>query len=251
MSGLRVTIEHDHGGANVEENPLAEDFPSRADALHAAKKQGATHSQEFHGGETIVYDHPKGLVARVYPKGGKWHVTTWTPGELHGPAPARPIDLELRGAEENAAPCDACASPSRPVINTAREAAQAALPHVAGLKQEVYALLLLDVHGQLLEQGYVEIAKGQHAAVNVDVRDIIRPAMRAVSDSHANRFVSLHNHPSGVVRPSRADRDLWKRIGRAFKEAGVDCAPVDHLVIGSDGKCYFSLAEGKSARLDG
>jgi len=48
-----------------------------------------------------------------------------------------------------------------------------------------------------------------------------------------------HNHPSGNLKPSRADEDLTRKI----KEAGIllDIKVLDHIIVTSEG--YYSFAD--------
>jgi len=49
----------------------------------------------------------------------------------------------------------------------------------------------------------------------------------------------VHNHPSGTLKPSQADKDITKKI----KQAGLllDIKVLDHLIVTE--KTYFSFAD--------
>ena len=52
-------------------------------------------------------------------------------------------------------------------------------------------------------------------------------------------MVLVHNHPSGSLKPSRADEELTTKIKEAAKY--FDIKVLDHLIITSEG--YYSFAD--------
>jgi DNA repair protein RadC len=70
----------------------------------------------------------------------------------------------------------------------------------------------------------------------VDVKSIFSIAIKA----NACAIVLCHNHPSGNLTPSDADKQLNKRV----KEAGklLDIAVLDSVIISSE-ENYFSFAD--------
>jgi DNA repair proteins len=63
--------------------------------------------------------------------------------------------------------------------------------------------------------------------------------MRSALSKQATSLIVGHNHPSGNLDPSDADRKVTKQI----KEAGVtmEITLLDHLIITQTG--YFSFAD--------
>ena len=55
----------------------------------------------------------------------------------------------------------------------------------------------------------------------------------------ATALILVHNHPSGTLKPSQADKDITKKI----KQAGLllDIKVLDHLIVTE--KTYFSFAD--------
>jgi len=51
--------------------------------------------------------------------------------------------------------------------------------------------------------------------------------------------VIAHNHPSGSVRPSKADEALTQKILQGSKY--MDIKLLDHIIVGREG--YFSFAD--------
>ena len=52
-------------------------------------------------------------------------------------------------------------------------------------------------------------------------------------------IILCHNHPSGNLIPSEADKEITKKIKEAGKH--MDIPVFDHLIIGND--AYFSFAD--------
>ncbi len=62
----------------------------------------------------------------------------------------------------------------------------------------------------------------------------------------ASGIIIAHNHPSGYVKPSKADYLLTKDIISVSKIIGIDL--LDHLVIGDDG--YYSFLGAREVTLE-
>ena len=94
-------------------------------------------------------------------------------------------------------------------------------------------LLLLNRQNRVL--GYHQISKGGINGTVIDVRVIFQVALKA----SATGIIIAHNHPSGNLDVSDADRKITKKI----KEAGnvLDIPLLDHLVITQES--YFSMAD--------
>lgn len=114
-------------------------------------------------------------------------------------------------------------------------------PRLEKEDQEVFLVLALNLRCELKTPPY-EIARGQRSSTVVGVEDV----MRAVLESGCEGFVVAHNHPSGIAKPSKADRDLTRQIQEATKPFGKGVALLDHVVIGSG--CCFSILENKLYR---
>ena len=69
----------------------------------------------------------------------------------------------------------------------------------------------------------------------VDVRMILVYALKSM----ATKIMVAHNHPSGVLRPSRADVSLTKKLLQACDI--VDIQLIDHLIISPES--YYSFSE--------
>jgi DNA repair protein RadC len=101
--------------------------------------------------------------------------------------------------------------------------------------QEVFYVLLLDTQAQC--RGVGEIARGARDRVQTPIPDILRLPMI----EGAMSFVVVHNHPSGRVAPSQADKEVTLAIQKAGEIVGVPL--MDHVIIGADS--YYSFFDKK------
>jgi len=94
-------------------------------------------------------------------------------------------------------------------------------------------LLMLNRQNQIL--GYHQLSKGGMTGAVVDVRVIFQVALKSSSTS----IILGHNHPSGNLDVSDADRKITNQI----KQAGVilDIPLLDHLILTIDS--YLSMAD--------
>ena len=106
-------------------------------------------------------------------------------------------------------------------------------PRMAGLQQELFMVLGLDIRNGLLD--VVEVARGSVHAVEVHPREVFRPLVRMA----AAGGVLAHNHPTGDPTPSPEDLALTQRLRAVGDVIGIPI--IDHVVIG-DGK-FRSIAE--------
>ena len=102
------------------------------------------------------------------------------------------------------------------------------------LKEFFYVLLLNQANGIL---GYFRLSEGGITSTPVDVRGIFQVALKA----NATGVLVAHNHPSGRTVPSAGDKAVTEKIKKAG--AFLDIRLIDHLIIGNDGKDYFSFAD--------
>jgi DNA repair protein RadC len=104
---------------------------------------------------------------------------------------------------------------------------------LGALEHEVFAVLMLDAQNRLIE--YVELFRGTVSQTSVYPREVVKESLAR----NAAALVLVHNHPSGVAEPSRADEHLTQTLKAAL--ALVDMRVLDHLIVaGSD---VLSFAE--------
>lgn len=104
---------------------------------------------------------------------------------------------------------------------------------VAGLEHEVFGLLYLTTRHQII--GSEILFRGTIDGAAVYPREVVKSALL----NNAAAVIVFHNHPSNVCEPSRADRDITKRLQDALSL--VDIRILDHIVASSSGS--VSLAE--------
>ena len=100
------------------------------------------------------------------------------------------------------------------------------------LEREVFAGLMLDTRHRLI--AYVELFQGTIDGAEVHPREVVRVALRL----NAAAVLVAHNHPSGELEPSAADRAVTARLKQAL--ALVDVRLLDHVVVG--GQQSLSMA---------
>lgn len=98
---------------------------------------------------------------------------------------------------------------------------------------EIFACLLLNSRHKVLE--FAELSQGTLDAAQVYPRDLVQ----RVIDANAAAVILCHNHPSGEVTPSCADRKITERLGQVLSL--IDVSLLDHIVVGAGQ--YYSFAE--------
>ena len=99
--------------------------------------------------------------------------------------------------------------------------------------QEEVKILLLNRSNKVL--GIYSLAKGGLTSCIVDVRIILSIALKTL----ATGIILFHNHPSGNLKPSKADLDIIKKLKNSCDL--LDISLLDHLIITKDN--YFSFAD--------
>jgi len=114
--------------------------------------------------------------------------------------------------------------PSQPVTS-----GQDACNYVRGIAtsdRENMHVLHLDVRNRVI--GSERVAIGTLDSVEVHPREVFKGAIL----NNASRIILAHNHPSGLVTPSKADIDLTKRLGEIGKMMGIPV--LDHVIVGTE-----------------
>ena len=99
--------------------------------------------------------------------------------------------------------------------------------------QEEVKIILLNRSNKVL--GIYSLAKGGLTSCIVDVRIILSIALKTL----ATGIILFHNHPSGNLKPSKADLDITKKLKNSCDL--LDISLLDHLIITKDN--YFSFAD--------
>lgn len=100
-------------------------------------------------------------------------------------------------------------------------------------KQEVFALVFLNRGNRVTH--FEIISEGGLTGTVADPRVILKKAL----EHEATSLVLCHNHPSGNLRPSKADELLTQKIKQAA--SFLDIVVMDHIIVSNEG--YFSFAD--------
>lgn len=101
------------------------------------------------------------------------------------------------------------------------------------LEHEVFALIHLDAQNRVID--YVEMFRGTVSQTSVYPREVVKESLARNSAA----LILVHNHPSGLAEPSRADEMLTQTLKSSL--ALVDVRVLDHLVVA--GTNILSFAE--------
>jgi DNA repair protein RadC len=82
--------------------------------------------------------------------------------------------------------------------------------------------------------GYYKVGAGGFSGVVCDVKVIMTMALQ----SSASSLIVAHNHPSGNLKPSEADRKMTDKINGACKL--FDMTLLDHIILTADGSYSFA-----------
>lgn len=110
-------------------------------------------------------------------------------------------------------------------------------PKVQDLDHEESWVLLLNNNAKLIR--CVHLSTGGITETAVDVRMLLKEALL----SNATSFILVHNHPSGRMFPSNADKELTNHVQKAGKIMNIRM--IDHVIVtdSSDLHNYYSFAE--------
>ena len=99
---------------------------------------------------------------------------------------------------------------------------------------ESFKIMLLNNSNKV--KGIYEISSGGITGTLVDIRIIFAVVLKSLSTA----IILVHNHPSGNLKPSEADKRLTSKI----KQASVllDIKLLDHLII-TPNQSFFSFAD--------
>lgn len=97
---------------------------------------------------------------------------------------------------------------------------------------EVFCCLFLDNRHRVL--AFEELFRGTLNGTAVYPREVVKRALAL----NVAAVILVHNHPSGVAEPSRADEVLTDRLREAL--GLVDVRVLDHLIVGDGETVSFS-----------
>jgi len=106
-------------------------------------------------------------------------------------------------------------------------------PLISPLKHELFKVAAVDGQNILIRDA--TISKGLLDASLTHPREVFKFALA----ENANGLFLIHNHPSGITKPSEDDLRITERLCRAGEVMGVRI--IDHVIVTRDG--FYSFAE--------
>ena len=118
-------------------------------------------------------------------------------------------------------------------ISSSKSVYELMQPILGDLHHEEFWVLYLNNSNKILSK--MQLSKGGITGTLVDSRLVFQKAL----ELKATSIILSHNHPSGSLTPSNADRQLTQKIKMAG--AALDIKVLDHLIITQNN--YFSFAD--------
>lgn len=97
------------------------------------------------------------------------------------------------------------------------------------------AVELLYLNEQLRPIYMSIVSKGNIRASLVPLDQIFRIAIL----TNTSGMIMMHNHPSGVVVPSKEDREIYRKINEAADIMGYTV--LDSIIVGAGNRAYYSM----------
>ena len=119
------------------------------------------------------------------------------------------------------------------VVKSSRDIAQYLQATLKDYNYEVFAVVFLNRANKI--NHFEIISKGGITGTVADPRIILKKAL----EEDATSIVLCHNHPSGNLRPSRADEELTRKIKEAANY--LDIKIIDHIIVSEEG--FYSFAD--------
>lgn len=121
----------------------------------------------------------------------------------------------------------------KPVIKESRDIASYLQTRFRDLPYEVFAVIFLNRANRI--NHFEVVSQGGITGTVADPRIILKKAL----EEEAVSIILCHNHPSGSLRPSRADEELTQKIKEAARY--FDIKVIDHIIVSERG--YYSFAD--------
>ncbi|MET3127387.1 DNA repair protein RadC [Arcicella rosea] len=122
---------------------------------------------------------------------------------------------------------------TRPRIKCSEDAYEVLKPHLSDLSHEEFWIILLNRANDVIK--CQKVSSGGVSGTIADPKMIFKIALEHL----ASGIILAHNHPSGNLNPSQADRDLTQKLKAAGNS--LDISVLDHLIFTD--KKYYSFAD--------
>lgn len=121
----------------------------------------------------------------------------------------------------------------KPIIRNSKIAFECFYPRLSDLNHEQFWIMLLNSANKVIK--LEKIGVGGLAGTTADPKKIFRCAL----ENNAVSIMLCHNHPSGNVIPSDADKKITENLIKAGRFLEIKI--LDHIIVGNDN--YFSFAD--------
>jgi DNA repair protein RadC len=118
-------------------------------------------------------------------------------------------------------------------ITSSKDVFELMQPLLGSLEHEEFWVLFLNNSNKVLHK--LLLSKGGLTGTVVDVRLLFKQTIEHL----ATGIILCHNHPSGSLVPSTADKEITRKIQNGA--VSLDIKVLDHLIITE--KAYFSFAD--------
>ncbi len=106
-------------------------------------------------------------------------------------------------------------------------------PVIGELPHEEFWIIYLNNSNKVIQKQ--QLSKGGITGTLVDVRLVLKMAL----ELGATGIILAHNHPSGTLKPSEADKQITQKLKLAGES--LDIKTLDHVIITEE--AYFSFAD--------
>lgn len=127
----------------------------------------------------------------------------------------------------------ASATLEKSVVNSSSDIAGYLQTRLKDYRHEVFAVLFLNRANKI--NHFEIVSEGGITGTVADPRVILKKAL----EEDAVSIILCHNHPSGSLKPSRADEELTNKIKEAASY--LDIKVLDHVIVSDEG--YYSFAD--------
>ncbi|MEM6895585.1 MAG: DNA repair protein RadC [Bacteroidota bacterium] len=124
-------------------------------------------------------------------------------------------------------------APKPDYITNSQSAFELLFPTMTELEHEEFWIVYLNNANGVVHKG--QMSKGGITGTLVDVRLVLKQAL----ELGAVGLILAHNHPSGALKPSTADKQLTQKLKLAAD--ALDIKVLDHLIMANDS--YLSFAD--------
>ena len=120
-----------------------------------------------------------------------------------------------------------------PIITSSKAVFNIMQPLIGELQHEEFWIVYLNNSNKVIYKD--QLSKGGLTGTLVDVRLVFKKGI----ELNATSIILCHNHPSGKLQPSSADKQITSKLVKAGET--LDIKVLDHLIVTEN--AYFSFAD--------